>query len=740
MTAFADFAAWRAAFVADPLDRLDRLLRSADSISPFERGRPADAAKRALESGEPETRDLADRTLAQWIGARLADDDAVVARRGVNAYFNQINEGLTLAAWLPGPETGALLRERLEVLRQWARLRSVGDGAGDLELTLMLAVGRNQADLTLRRLWMELCDRAGRLRDADVADLWFTVALQGLRLLPRSAEQSVSTGDLAEALARWAMGLEPADEGRFRLEWRALQQAHPRKPEQWAAAAQRLLPRCTLRPFARWWEADLGLERTVSSFIPSPDKTREVLKQLDKATDEAAAEAVAAPFCRFHLAYARNRRDWGHFPGALDMVGRRLLQRDYPRLAVRVARLILAHCPTNGPSWVLLAEALETLGLVEAAEAVLLESLRELPLHAHSHTTLAALLKRQGRWGEAEARYRRALEVFPDDAVCAAGLGHLLAEAGPDHWPEAETLFHLSLKLKPDDGHALLGLGLLLVKCDKLPEVPPLIERLVELGRTEAKTLRTHYRVALGEMEPGPPADEPLPTAKEAGPEWSGVLTAGRALRADFLLGKQVPWNDLKLVDAAGRRDLEQTARDLLARARREAPHNPVVVLIARRYDGHVPGPVDEAELVAGRDFGLRLVKARDAHRLDALDWLEEDFPGTAEHLLIDLARLELGDEAEAVIVRVGEALAADSAADDAPILAFARREVRALLPERAWDGAEEFVEAWDEGHVAPAYLSAMIDVMQLALAVPSLPSLSDDALDEFSEDELVAA
>lgn len=736
MTAFADFAAWRAALVADPLDRLDRLLRSADSISPFERGRPADAAKRALESGDAETRTLADRTLAQWIAARWGDDDAVVARRGANAYFTQLNEGLTLAAWLPGPETGALLRGRREDLRQWARLRSVGEGAGDLEVTLMLALGCNQADGTLRPLWLDLCDQAGRRREAEVADLWFTVALQGLRRMPRAADQVVPTADLAEALARWAMGLGPAEEGRFHLEWRALQQAHPRKPELWAAQARRLLPRCALRPFARWWEEDLGLERTTNAFTPSRAQTDSVLKQLDRAADEAAAEAVVAPFYRAHLAYARGTGDWGAFPVALDKTGRRLHKRKFPRLAARLARLVLEHCPTTGPTWVLLAEALEELGLAEAAEAVLLDSLRELPLHAHSHTALATLLQRQGRYAEAEARCRRAVELFPDDAACAVGLGHLLAEAGAAHWPEAESCYRRAIKLEPDSGHALLGLGLLLIKRGTLPEVEPLIMRLEVLGRTEAITLRAAYRGALGEIPPKPAKVKESSPEQAPGPEWSGVLAVGKALRADFLLREMLPRKDLKLVDAAGRRDLEQTARELLAQARHDAPHHPVVALIGRRYDGHAPGPVDEAELVAGRDFGLRLVRARDARRPDALDWLEEDFPGAAEQLLIDLARLELGEEESDIIIRVGEALAADPSAAEPPVVAFARREMQARLPERAWDGPEQFVEVWDEGHVAPTALSALIDVMQLALAVPSLPPL----LDDFAGDELVSA
>ena len=69
-------------------------------------------------------------------------------------------------------------------------------------------------------------------------------------------------------------------------------------------------------------------------------------------------------------------------------------------------------------------------------------------------------LYEEGRYVEAEAAYRAAIEVSPDLADAHARLGDLMARQG--RWREAEAGYREVLRRQPDDVRARLALGAVL--------------------------------------------------------------------------------------------------------------------------------------------------------------------------------------------------------------------------------------------------------------------------------------
>lgn len=113
MAIFADASAWLDALRDDPEMRIDHLLRQWDAISPFERDGGGDSLAWSLKAhGTTGDAALVDHGLAQWLKARVMEPLPVVLDTGWNAYVTDLIEAFSLAARLPMPETGALLRSR----------------------------------------------------------------------------------------------------------------------------------------------------------------------------------------------------------------------------------------------------------------------------------------------------------------------------------------------------------------------------------------------------------------------------------------------------------------------------------------------------------------------------------------------------------------------------------------------------------------------------------------------------
>jgi tetratricopeptide (TPR) repeat protein len=123
------------------------------------------------------------------------------------------------------------------------------------------------------------------------------------------------------------------------------------------------------------------------------------------------------------------------------------------------SRLLVERHPDSGLGWKLLSASL----LMQGKDALLaLQSATKfLSGEAELHSNLGHALMKQGRGGEAEASFRRALQIKPDYADAHYNLSRTLLEQG--RLDEAEASLRRALKIKPDFVDALNNLGTVLM-------------------------------------------------------------------------------------------------------------------------------------------------------------------------------------------------------------------------------------------------------------------------------------
>jgi pentatricopeptide repeat protein len=183
----------------------------------------------------------------------------------------------------------------------------------------------------------------------------------------------------------------------------------------------------------------------------------------------------------------------------------------------------LKRDPTFAPAYVGLADAYSELGTVfagvspEATRPKVTSFARKAlaidPDLVEAHVVLANVLQQEWHWTEAEAEYRRALELSPNDADAQAGFaGWLLCQGRTDEavaWVERARaldpvavsgggvswiLFqarryddairesHSALAIKPDNAFSLIGLGFALIANNQPAEAIPVLEKAVSLS------------------------------------------------------------------------------------------------------------------------------------------------------------------------------------------------------------------------------------------------------------------
>ena len=179
--------------------------------------------------------------------------------------------------------------------------------------------------------------------------------------------------------------------------------------------------------------------------------------------------------------------------------------------------------PTFAPAYVGLANAYDDVGSVligappEQARSKATSAVRKAleldPELAEAHVGLAALLRKQWQWAEAEAEYRLALELNPSDAVAHDGLAHwLLCKGRVDEalawaqrgraldplaisgdsigwilfnarrYDEAIHEFRSMLAVQPNDANALWSLGFVLIANHQPEEAIPVLENAVSVS------------------------------------------------------------------------------------------------------------------------------------------------------------------------------------------------------------------------------------------------------------------
>jgi tetratricopeptide (TPR) repeat protein len=88
--------------------------------------------------------------------------------------------------------------------------------------------------------------------------------------------------------------------------------------------------------------------------------------------------------------------------------------------------------------------------------------------------------ERSGRWDEAEADFRKALELAPDQPLVLNYLGYSLVEKRRS-LEEAQAMIERAVEQRPDDGYITDSLGWVLYRLGKYEEAVPQMELAVEL-------------------------------------------------------------------------------------------------------------------------------------------------------------------------------------------------------------------------------------------------------------------
>jgi Flp pilus assembly protein TadD len=118
------------------------------------------------------------------------------------------------------------------------------------------------------------------------------------------------------------------------------------------------------------------------------------------------------------------------------------------------------------------------------AAAAYEEAIRRVPAPAASHWTLfyarGIALERSGNWPRAEADFRRALELSPEQPYVLNYLGYTWVERG-ENLAEARRMLERAVALRPQDGNIADSLGWALYKLGDIPGAIRWLERAVEL-------------------------------------------------------------------------------------------------------------------------------------------------------------------------------------------------------------------------------------------------------------------
>ena len=459
---------WLDRLTDDPDKAVDSLLRGVAHLPGLQRASPVEAALALMDDvaeGAPEWA-LLDEALCRWLQQRRAAPEALLVRPGgVPRFIRETGEGFRMAWRLGLPKSSDWIRDHLPDLLRWAD-GFAQDATFDLGRAVLTAGAHLQRDKELRFQWFRVCEEAATIRLRHRLD----TALLGLTRMPDGKAGGGPPQDLFTGLARWASRL-PDDErvkGDVVREWRALKAAFPRLPQFWRGRWQAILEDGRYdHPFTQWLkDADPVLQTKAG--VPKrepllPKNIPDIIKGYKQDLGNGVlTEAV-----------------WRHMKLLLDQTERyadstgnsyflvtsctsiaSIILPHAPNHALTLARRALLWSPSDGHAWSVRARALEQLGRIDLATAVLWEGMRRAPSNPALPHQLALLLSGRGADAEAEALLRKALAVDADHGQSNVDLARLLWVTGRAE--EGIGLLRRFLERK-ENAVALYTLGSLLV-------------------------------------------------------------------------------------------------------------------------------------------------------------------------------------------------------------------------------------------------------------------------------------
>ena len=162
-----------------------------------------------------------------------------------------------------------------------------------------------------------------------------------------------------------------------------------------------------------------------------------------------------------------------------------LLDRlDRPEEAIAEFRRVAAAYPTASQPPARLGDMLRGRQRWAEAAAAYDEAIRRVPAPVAGHWPLfyarGIARERNGTWPEAEADFRRALELSPEQPYVLNYLGYTWVERG-ENLTEARRMLERAVALRPQDGNIADSLGWALFKLGDIPGAIRWLERAVEL-------------------------------------------------------------------------------------------------------------------------------------------------------------------------------------------------------------------------------------------------------------------
>jgi tetratricopeptide (TPR) repeat protein len=144
----------------------------------------------------------------------------------------------------------------------------------------------------------------------------------------------------------------------------------------------------------------------------------------------------------------------------------------------------LAHNPTAVMAWLNLADSYAQAGRYDEAIATFRRALELRPTDADGWNDLGNVLALVGRAEEALAHFERALELKPDFAEAYSNYGHALQSVGRSD--DALRQYRRALELKPNHPGALNNLGAELAQRGEAAEAREVLERAVRVRPGDA--------------------------------------------------------------------------------------------------------------------------------------------------------------------------------------------------------------------------------------------------------------
>ncbi|CAH0195912.1 tetratricopeptide repeat protein [Roseomonas sp. CECT 9278] len=453
-------------------------------------------------TSESDTRVAADALLA----ALRADPDQpeVIQRAFVATLLDARPEAVRLARRLPDNPLAAMLIAGTEAQagrwdRAEARIRSLPrQGAAQLLQPLLLAWtlhGKGQTDAAvallrplsesgrLRTLYALhaalICDLAGRAREAE---RFVRIAIGDnspptLRLVQISAGILARGGRESEAERLLETLARGQDDLALATGEQAMRQLIATRPVTSAVEGMAEAHLALAGALRGQGAAEFSLALTRLAQRLRPGFSPALLLAADALSDESQYAAALAQLDQVPAD--------DPLAGLAGLRRASLLDRlDRPEEAIAEFRRVAAAYPTASQSQARLGDMLRSRQRWAEAAAAYDDAILRVPAPVSGHWPLfyarGIARERSGNWPLAEADFRRALELSPEQPYVLNYLGYTWVERG-ENLAEARRMLERAVALRPQDGNIADSLGWALYKLGDMPGAVRWLERAVEL-------------------------------------------------------------------------------------------------------------------------------------------------------------------------------------------------------------------------------------------------------------------